>query len=295
MTRIQNQSRSGFLECELMYKNSVDCLKKGVRYESTLLTICLATTPPQQLLKSPTDLNGKGTSLNMLPYCCPPLTSTGLQNVVKLLAPKGSSPNLGGNKDPSAGGRRGHPGTGATICENGALANKCVCLCECVHAPACMLLSITWSMHREEVKCIEKAVAVLVLERRRGGDELQPASPRRAGSGGAAPKHRAAFVSVIILTLTLRSCSYRLIESPSFQQLPGPQPVSRRDRQTTVPQDKEGKRQPRPPQICSNSSRAQTLEAMQPPTAGSMAFSAGGHSPLGASLLPNAELIRLAE
>ncbi|KAK2830240.1 hypothetical protein Q5P01_018171 [Channa striata] len=65
-------------------------------------------------------------------------------------------------------------------------------------------------MHREEVKCIEKAAAVLVLESRWGGDELQPASPRRAGSGGAAPKHRAAFVRVIILTLSLRWCSYWL-------------------------------------------------------------------------------------
>lgn len=36
-----------------------------------------------------------------------------------------------------------------------------------------------------------------------GGDELQPAQPRRAGSGGAAPRHRDAFVRVIILTLTL--------------------------------------------------------------------------------------------
>lgn len=38
---------------------------------------------------------------------------------------------------------------------------------------------------------------------RGGGGELQPASPRRAGSGGAAPRHRAAFVRVIILTLSL--------------------------------------------------------------------------------------------
>lgn len=66
-------------------------------------------------------------------------------------------------------------------------------------------------MHREETKCIEKAVAVLVVEGRWGGDELQPASPRRAGSGGAAPRHRAAFVRVIILTLTLCWWSYYLV------------------------------------------------------------------------------------
>lgn len=35
------------------------------------------------------------------------------------------------------------------------------------------------------------------------GGELQPAKPRPAGSGGAAPRHRDAFVGVIILTLTL--------------------------------------------------------------------------------------------
>ncbi|MEQ2224598.1 hypothetical protein ILYODFUR_009149 [Ilyodon furcidens] len=46
-------------------------------------------------------------------------------------------------------------------------------------------------MYRDETKCIEKETAV---EARWGGDELQPASPRRAGSGGAAPRHRAAFV-----------------------------------------------------------------------------------------------------
>lgn len=50
-------------------------------------------------------------------------------------------------------------------------------------------------MHRDQTKCIEKEPAV---EARWGGDELQPASPRRAGSGGAAPRHRAAFVRVII-------------------------------------------------------------------------------------------------
>lgn len=33
--------------------------------------------------------------------------------------------------------------------------------------------------------------------------ELQPAQPRPAGSAGAAPRHRDAFVRVIILTLTL--------------------------------------------------------------------------------------------
>lgn len=35
------------------------------------------------------------------------------------------------------------------------------------------------------------------------GGELQPAQPRPAGSAGAAPRHRDAFVRVIILTLTL--------------------------------------------------------------------------------------------
>lgn len=35
------------------------------------------------------------------------------------------------------------------------------------------------------------------------GGELQPAQARPAGSGGAAPRHRDAFVGVIILTLTL--------------------------------------------------------------------------------------------
>lgn len=71
-------------------------------------------------------------------------------------------------------------------------------------------------VHREETKCIEKAVAVLaamvvVVEERWGGDALQPASPRRAGSGGAAPRHRAAFVRVIILMLTLSWWSYQLV------------------------------------------------------------------------------------
>lgn len=76
-----------------------------------------------------------------------------------------------------------------------------------VHILNCIRLPV----HREETKCIEKAVAVLaaivvvvvVEEERWGGDALQPASPRRAGSGGAAPRHRAAFVRVIILMLTL--------------------------------------------------------------------------------------------
>lgn len=45
------------------------------------------------------------------------------------------------------------------------------------------------------------------------GDELQPASPRRAGSGGAAPRHRAAFVRVIIMTLSLCCWSYRLADT----------------------------------------------------------------------------------
>lgn len=44
-----------------------------------------------------------------------------------------------------------------------------------------------------------------------GGDELQPANPRPAGSGGAAPRHRAAFVRVIILTFNLSWLSYRLV------------------------------------------------------------------------------------
>lgn len=65
---------------------------------------------------------------------------------------------------------------------------------------------------REETKCIEKAVAVLALMVGRwGGDELQPANPRPAGSGGAAPRHRAAFVRVIILTFNLSWLSYRLV------------------------------------------------------------------------------------
>ena len=77
-----------------------------------------------------------------------------------------------------------------------------------------MLNCIRLLVHRRETKCTEKAAAVLlavVAEGRRGGDELQPASPRRAGSGGAAPRHRAAFVRVIILTLTLRWWSYRSV------------------------------------------------------------------------------------
>ena len=63
----------------------------------------------------------------------------------------------------------------------------------------------------EETECIEKAVAVLALMAGRwGGDELQPANPRPAGSAGAAPSHRAAFVRVIILTFTLHWWSYWL-------------------------------------------------------------------------------------
>lgn len=86
-----------------------------------------------------------------------------------------------------------------------------MCACACT----VFIVFVSWSTHREETKCIEKAVAalaaVVVLERRWGGDELQPASPRRAGSGGAAPRHRAAFVRVIILTFTLCWWSYRLV------------------------------------------------------------------------------------
>lgn len=70
---------------------------------------------------------------------------------------------------------------------------------------------LRWSPGLEETKCSEKAVAVLEVEGRWGGDELQPASPRRAGSGGAAPRHRAAFVRIIILTLTLHWCIYQLV------------------------------------------------------------------------------------
>lgn len=55
-----------------------------------------------------------------------------------------------------------------------------------------------------------------MMEGRRGerGDELQPAKPRPAGSGGAAPRHRDAFVRVIILTLTLRWWSCLLLGRP---------------------------------------------------------------------------------
>ncbi|TMS18333.1 Calcium-binding mitochondrial carrier protein Aralar2, partial [Larimichthys crocea] len=124
-TRMQNQRSSGSLVGELMYKNSIDCLKKVVRYEGVfglyrglvpqLLgvapekaikltvndfvrgktrqkdgTVPLAaeilaggmSTPPL-ILKSPADLKGTETSLDMRRYCCPPLTSTGLENGVK--------------------------------------------------------------------------------------------------------------------------------------------------------------------------------------------------------------------
>lgn len=49
----------------------------------TKLTICLATATPPLILKSPADLKGTETSLDMRRYCCPPLTSTGLENGVK--------------------------------------------------------------------------------------------------------------------------------------------------------------------------------------------------------------------
>lgn len=76
----------------------------------------------------------------------------------------------------------------------------------------CFIVYVSWSKQREETKCIEKGVVVLALMVGRwGGDELQPANPRPAGSGGAAPRHRAAFVRVIILTLNLSWLSYRLV------------------------------------------------------------------------------------
>lgn len=96
------------------------------------------------------------------------------------------------------------------VCENSATCLYEWTLKALVHTLNCIRLLV----HREkETKCIEKAVAVLaaaavVVEERWGGDELQPASPRRAGSGGAAPRHRAAFVRVIILTLSLRCWNY---------------------------------------------------------------------------------------
>lgn len=71
----------------------------------------------------------------------------------------------------------------------------------CVHVRTLHCVRV---LVQEETNCIENAAAVLALMAGRwGGDELQPANPRPAGSGGAAPRHRAAFVRVIILTFTL--------------------------------------------------------------------------------------------
>lgn len=53
------------------------------------------------------------------------------------------------------------------------------------------------------------------------GDEMQPAKPRPAGSGGAAPRHRDAFVRVIILTLTLCWWSCLLLGRQRHHSWPG--------------------------------------------------------------------------
>lgn len=62
------------------------------------------------------------------------------------------------------------------------------CACECVCSCTCLIVYVSWARHREETKCIEKAVAVLALMVVVVvGDELQPASPDRLAPEGLHP------------------------------------------------------------------------------------------------------------
>lgn len=78
------------------------------------------------------------------------------------------------------------------------------------HATAAVSHTVEVNALKPKLCCSERRHGALwkqwwCFRQWRGGgeeDELQPASPRRAGSGGAAPRHRAAFVRVIILTLS---------------------------------------------------------------------------------------------
>ncbi|TKS88559.1 Calcium-binding mitochondrial carrier protein [Collichthys lucidus] len=181
-TRMQNQRSSGSLVGELMYKNSIDCFKKVMRYEGVfglyrgLVPQLLGVAPEKAIKLTVNDfVRGKtrqkdGTvplASEILAGGCAGGSQVIFTNPLEIV------------KIRLAGGRRDHHGAEGQ--------------CPVRHQGPRLL----WAL-QEETKCIEKAVAalaaVVVFERRWGGDELQPASPRRAGSGGAAPRHRAAFV-----------------------------------------------------------------------------------------------------